>query len=492
VESSRGPANLGYSGADLGAAIVAERVSKQYPGRRVTIFPPVLSIFERDYSRFGRRRSATDTQTPRRPQPADDYDLDDDEDDEDDERELEEGFPPPRARPDEMFWALKDISFRVPPGGALGVLGGPGAGKSTLLRVLGRRALPTEGRALVRGRVAPLAGDVHKALALSGKKGDNVALAVRLLGVDAHVAKRHREEIEELAQPLVTPDGDPERGARVRLGVAATVILPADVILLDEPRGVDEAFMGRIAERLRERLRSGSSLVFASRQPELVQSLCDEVITLQEGVVVDSGDAKRAGGRYQSAPNGGPAPTGRRAAARARAEVAPVHHPADERELRVPPVVSAFNASAALLSAEVLSAAGVRSKRLDADDELLVEVRLETAVPDVEVQCGVCFSPRGSDTGLRLELPDPVRLASPRIYVLAARMLPGTLRPGGYEVRADAVVAVAGEHEATVIAREVPRLRIRGDELSTELPEAPVRQWDGRSVSLGEAEWSIE
>jgi hypothetical protein len=155
--------------------------------------------------------------------------------------------------------------------------------------------------------------------------------------------------------------------------------------------------------------------------------------------------------------------------------------------------VPAFNASAALLSAEVLTATGVRSKRLDADDELLVEIRLETTAPDTEVRCGVCFTPRSGETALRLELPEPVRLADPRTYLLVARILPGTLRSGGYEVRADATVANGAEGEASVIARDIGRLRIVGDEWpAADATEPPVVHWDGRAAWRVEAEWSID
>jgi ABC-type polysaccharide/polyol phosphate transport system ATPase subunit len=482
MRSAVAPPGAGPSGADPETGILVEGVSKRYPGRRVLIFPPVLSIFERDLSLFGRRRASADAEqdTRKRPYAGDDYDLDDedeeDDEDEDDDRdrELEDGFPPARARPDEMFWALRDISLQVSPGSALGVLGGPGAGKSTLLRILCGRSLPTEGRVLVNGLVAPTPAEFQKALAVSGKQGDDLVLASRLLGVEPQLVKQHQDEIEELAQPLLTPDGDPVRGARMRLAIATTAVLPASVILLEELRGLDETFTERVFERLRERKRSGSSLVLASRNREFVQELCDEVIVLHEGEIVDRGDAKQTVGRYETAPKGRKdAKVGGSAKGRTQA-------------------VTAFNGSAALLFAEVRTATGVRSKRLDADDELLVEIRLETAAPDTEVRCGVCFTPRTGETGLRLELPEPVRLADPRTYVLVARILPGTLRSGGYEVRADAIVANGAEGEASVIARDIGRLRIVGDELPAAVAEPPVVHWDGRAAWRVEAEWSIE
>ena len=143
-----------------GAAVVADRVSKLYPGRPAIMFPPVISMFKR--GPFKRKRSdepETDSSSAALRSRGDDLDLIDDDDDDLEEEEdyYDEPLPPPsRARPDEDFWALKDVSFTVPPGGALGILGPPACGKTTLLSILGGHAYPTEGRVLVRDPVSPL------------------------------------------------------------------------------------------------------------------------------------------------------------------------------------------------------------------------------------------------------------------------------------------------------------------------------------------------
>jgi lipopolysaccharide transport system ATP-binding protein len=492
MKSALVASGVGPSGADRESGIFAEGVSKQYPGRRVLIFPPVLSIFERDLALFRGRRSSEEGAALKGSYGGAGYELEDDDDADDDgvERDigLEDALPPPRARPDEMFWALKDVSLRVRPGRALGVVGGPGAGKSTLVRILAGRALPTEGRVIVRGRVAPLPAELQKALALSGKRRDDLTLACQLLGVERHLVKQHQDEIEEMAQPLTTPDGDPARGVRMRLAFASSVVLPASVVLLEETKGVDEAFMQRVFDRLRERLRTGTALVLASRRPEFVQQLCDEVIVLHEGEIVDRGGVAQAARRYEANANGWQSGTGRQPAA-----IAPGGLLSDGRDLRVPPAVAPFNEWAALLSAEVRPATGERSKSLDADAELVVEIRLETAVPDAELHCGVTFMPRSGDPGLRVELPEGLRLAHPRTYTLEALIPPGRLPSGGYEVRADAIVAAGAGTEARAIARGLGRLRIEGDEQPVaDAGEPPVTHWDGRVARRVEADWSIE
>jgi hypothetical protein len=279
-------------------------------------------------------------------------------------------------------------------------------------------------------------------------------------------------------------DGEPAPGWATRLAVATAVVLPTSVILLEQAREMDEAFTQRVVERVRERLRSGTSLVLASRKPELVRTLCDEVILLEAGSIIDRGGAKGVARRYEAAST----PEGR------TRKLAPSHHLSQGQKLHVPPVVPAFNASAALLSARVHTAAG-RPKRIDAAaDELSVEIGFATALPDIEAHCGVAFTPRTGDrTGTRLELPEPLRFVDPGTYLLVARVLPGTLRSGIYDVRADAVVANPGERGASVIARDIGRVRIVGDELDVAEPvEPPVAHWDGRVSWLAAAEWSIE
>jgi hypothetical protein len=136
---------------------------------------------------------------------------------------------------------------------------------------------------------------------------------------------------------------------------------------------------------------------------------------------------------------------------------------------------------------------GERSKSLDADAGLVVEIRLETAVPNIELHCGVSFMPRSGETGLRVQLPEALRLAHPRTYTLEARIPPGTLRSGGYQVRADAIVAAGAATEARAIARGLGRVRIEGDEQPVaDGGEPPVMDWDGRPARRVEADWSIE
>jgi ABC-type polysaccharide/polyol phosphate transport system ATPase subunit len=457
--------------------IHAEAISKRYPTRPVTMFPPVRSIFE---------RGKTDLRTPSFM--GEDYELDEEDDEADGADEAGPSpAPPARASPEETFWALREVSLQVARGAATGIVGPPEAGKSTLLRILAGRAFPTEGRVLVYGRIAPLVADVERALGLSAKAaGHDIVLAARLLGIDARITKPYRDEIEALAQPLLTPDGDPAPGARSRLAVAATVVLPSDAILIDDLRRLDDAFVALVADRLRERLRAGTALVLASRDASMVRQLCDDMVVLGDGTIAGRGDPAQWAADHADALNG---ERSKDAAVAARAPSLSVSEP--ETPPR-PRDVAAFNASAALISAEVQTAGRVRGKRFDARDELNVAIRLETAQPNAEVRLGVSFTPRTGETGFRLELPQPLRIPRPQAHVLVARVLPATLPDGAYDVRADASVASASAR-ATLIARNAGRIRIEGGDSDFSAPaDPPVECRDGTAAWRVEAEWSIK
>jgi ABC-type polysaccharide/polyol phosphate transport system ATPase subunit len=394
-----------------------------------------------------------------------------------------------------MFWALRDVSLRVAQGTAFGIVGGPSSGKSTLLGVLGGQILPTEGRALVRDPVSPLPAALAKALALTSKGTFDLELVLgsRLLGLDPRLVRSHRLEIEAMAAPLRDEHGEPARGVMLRLAVATAIVIPSNVLLLDDLRGLDDGFMQQVFERIPERVRKGDAVLLASRDPGLVAEVCDEAIVLHDGSVVESGSAAEVGQRHPAGAGGlqvlrrgtspGPAAEG----------IAPRRYLSDGRPLDIPADVPPFNGYAALLSATLRAASG-RSKRVDVrHEETALEIHFETTRPEIEASCGVVFLPRGRQgTGIRVELPEPLRFLDPRTYVLVARIPPGTLPDGQYVATADAIVANPDEPVANVIAREIGRVRFLGDGGEPAYEDPEYVDWDGRLASLVEAEWSVE
>jgi energy-coupling factor transporter ATP-binding protein EcfA2 len=304
--------------------------------------------------------------------------------------------------------------------------------------------------------------------------------------------RSHRLEIEAMAAPLRDEHGEPARGVMLRLAVATAIVIPSNVLLLDDLRGLDDGFMQQVIERIPERVANGDTVVLASRDPGLVADLCDEAIVLHEGSIVETDSAEAIGQRHPAGAGGTLALRKARSPARGTAG-ANARYLSDGRPLAVPTDVPPFNSYAALLSATLRSARG-RSKRVDVTrEETTLEIRFETARPDIEATCGVLFSPRGHDGGsLRVEFPEPLRFLDPKTYVLIARISPGTLPDGRYDAAADAVLANPDEPVADVIARPMNRVRFLGDGREPAYDDPEYEHWDGRQASRVEAEWSIE
>jgi ABC-type polysaccharide/polyol phosphate transport system ATPase subunit len=460
--------------------VIADGVSKRYPGKPGKLFPPVVSIFHRKYftrsSRDEERKDAPPIIMGMAEDPDDLDDLDDDDADEDDDEAQEERQVDLDPEAGEWLWALKDVSFELRAGQALGLLGGPRAGKSTLLRIIGGRAFPTEGRVLVRDPVSPPPPAYATSIGLSGRGTftPSVLLGSALAGYPARAARRHRDEIEELGRLGLTEE-DMEKPGLVlqRLALAGNVILPSKVILLERLPESDDPFTQAIIERVRQRLQEGASLVLGARTPELLRELCDQVIVLDRGTVVEQGSAQGATAISTSG-NGREALAG----------PPPIREAGESHPL------------AALISAEVLNESAQRpsKRRVRTEHDLLIELRLQTNVRSLEVRCGMDFTAHNADVPVRLELPEPVSLGRPGTYVLSARADPGTLEPGTvYHMRADAVISHPDEPTPVVLTRELGRLSAVGDPVPGAVdPNSPtVSHWRGGTAMRAASEWSI-
>ena len=197
----------------------------------------------------------------------------------------------------DSFWALKDVSFDVPRGEVLGVIGGNGAGKSTLLKILSRITDPTDGRAVVRGRVGSLlevGTGFHPEL--TGK--ENIFLSGAVLGMSRAEVKRHFDEIVDFAgieKFLQTPVKRYSSGMYVRLAFAVAAHLQPEVLIVDEVLAVgDASFQSRCLGRMSEVAKSGRTVLFVSHNMAAIASLCHRAMVLRDGHVVlvsDPGEA---------------------------------------------------------------------------------------------------------------------------------------------------------------------------------------------------------
>ncbi len=192
------------------------------------------------------------------------------------------------------FWAVKDISFEVPRGQALGIIGHNGAGKSTLLKLLSGIATPTKGEMIINGRLSALlevGSGFHPEL--TGR--ENTFLSGSILGMRRAEIAEKLDSIIDFAgvrQFIDIPAKRYSSGMFVRLGFSIAAHLEPEILLLDEVLAVgDLAFQEKCKKRIAELHEAGTTLVFISHDLTAVRDLCGRVILLEKGQIKADGSA---------------------------------------------------------------------------------------------------------------------------------------------------------------------------------------------------------
>lgn len=196
------------------------------------------------------------------------------------------------------FWALRDVSFEVPVGAALGVIGRNGAGKSTLLKVLSRITAPTTGTAELHGRVASLL-EVGTGFHPELSGVENIYLSGAVLGMRRQEIRRKFEEIVDFSgiesQFLDTPVKRYSSGMQVRLGFAVAAHLEPEILLIDEVLAVGDAkFQAKCLGKIEEIGETGRTVIFVSHNMPAILRLCSRAILLDHGRVVTDGPTHQA------------------------------------------------------------------------------------------------------------------------------------------------------------------------------------------------------
>ncbi len=209
-------------------------------------------------------------------------------------RDLATGRPIIQGESLEEVWALKDVSFEIRRGEAVGIIGRNGAGKSTLLKILSRITEPTEGRVTIKGRVASLlevGTGFHSEL--SGR--ENIYLNGAILGMTRAEIKRKFDEIvafAEVGKYLDTPVKRYSSGMYVRLAFAVAAHLEPEILVVDEVLAVGDASfqkkcLGKMDEVAKQQ---GRTVLFVSHNMAAIQNLCQQVILLSKGRLVSWGE----------------------------------------------------------------------------------------------------------------------------------------------------------------------------------------------------------
>lgn len=196
----------------------------------------------------------------------------------------------------EEFWALRDVSFDVEPGGRVGIIGRNGAGKSTLLKILSRITEPTEGKVRLRGRVASLlevGTGFHPEL--TGR--ENIFLNGAVLGMTKAEIRKKFDEIVDFAEVekfLDTPVKRYSSGMYVRLAFAVAAHLEPEILVVDEVLAVgDAAFQRKCLGKMEDvASQEGRTVMFVSHNMAAIQTLCRRAIWLDGGTIALIGESE--------------------------------------------------------------------------------------------------------------------------------------------------------------------------------------------------------
>ena len=201
------------------------------------------------------------------------------------------------------FWALQDITFEIPAGTTLGIVGQNGSGKSTLLSILAGVLYPSAGSFAINGKISAileLGSGFHPEF--SGR--DNVYMYGSIMGlskadVDARFAEivRFSELGDFINQPLRTYSS----GMIVRLAFSVAVNVNADILIVDEALAVGDAiFQHRCFRKIREMQEAGKTIIYVGHDTEAVRNLCTSALLLDGGRIIERGDPNTVVNKYHA------------------------------------------------------------------------------------------------------------------------------------------------------------------------------------------------
>lgn len=201
------------------------------------------------------------------------------------------------SRHGETLWALKDVSFEIQQGEAVGIIGRNGAGKSTLLKILSEVTAPTSGQVKIRGRIASLlevGTGFHPEL--TGR--ENIFLNGAILGMrKAEIARKFDEIVDfsGVEQFIDTPVKRYSSGMYVRLAFAVAAHLDPEILVVDEVLAVGDAeFQKKCLGKMSDVAHEGRTVLFVSHNMDAVEKLCSRALLMQKGnVVVDAANVKQ-------------------------------------------------------------------------------------------------------------------------------------------------------------------------------------------------------
>ena len=199
------------------------------------------------------------------------------------------------------FWALQDVSFKVEKGQVVGFVGSNGAGKSTLLKVVAGVMKPTKGKVLVGGNICPMI-ELGEGFDLDLNARENIYLNGAVMGYSKDFIDSKYQEIvdfSELHDFLEVPVRNFSSGMIARLAFSVATIVEPEILIVDEILSVgDLNFQKKSENKMRSLISGGTTVLYVSHSIESIKSLCDKVVWLEHGKVIQVGTAEKVCAAY--------------------------------------------------------------------------------------------------------------------------------------------------------------------------------------------------
>lgn len=209
-----------------------------------------------------------------------------------------------KAGRNDFRWVLKDVSFDVPPGGTMGLIGINGSGKTTLLKIISQVTFQSAGRCVVQGRIGALlsvTSGIHPEL--TGK--ENIYLYGAVMGMTRQTIRSRFDEIVEFAgltDAVYRQVKFYSLGMQMRLGFAIAAFTEPDILLVDEVLAVGDAnFQQKCLKRIGEVVRAGTTLIYVSHDLASVEATCEKAMWLADAIPQVTGPTRAVLAKYRAA-----------------------------------------------------------------------------------------------------------------------------------------------------------------------------------------------
>jgi len=207
------------------------------------------------------------------------------------------------VKPQAEHWVLRNVSFRIGHGEAVGIVGQNGAGKSTLLKIITGTVRPNAGRVVSYGRISALLElGLGFNLELTGR--ENARHAIGLMGLAQHdvpALLAWIEEFAEIGDYFDQPMRSYSSGMQMRVAFGVATAVRPETLIVDEALSVgDSYFVHKCFGRIREFREAGTTLLIVSHDAGAIQALCDRALLLEDGRLIRDGDPREVMDYYNA------------------------------------------------------------------------------------------------------------------------------------------------------------------------------------------------